>query len=49
MKEVLITSSVLIVAIVIIRAVLKKRVSSRLIYALWLLSLIHISEPTRRS
>ena len=38
MKEVLITSSVLIAAIVVIRAVLKKRVSSRLIYALWLVA-----------
>ena len=45
MKEVLITSSVLIVAIVIIRAVLKKRVSSRLIYALWLVAALRLMLP----
>lgn len=38
MTELLITSSVLITAIVLVRAALKNRVSARLIYALWLVA-----------
>ncbi len=45
MKEVLITSSVLIAAIAIIRAVLKNRVSARLIYALWLIAALRLMLP----
>lgn len=45
MTEVLITSSILIAAIVIIRAALKNRVSARLIYALWLVAALRLMLP----
>lgn len=45
MTELLITSSVLILVIVLLRAVLKNRVSARLIYALWLVAVIRLVLP----
>ena len=48
MKEILLTSSVLILALLLLRLLFRKTISRRVQYALWL-SLIHISEPTRRS
>ena len=45
MLEALITSSVLITAITLLRALLKNRVSARLIYALWLIAAIRLMLP----
>lgn len=45
MKEILITSTVLILAILLIRWILRKRVSKRLIYATWLLVAIRLLIP----
>ena len=45
MKELLITSTVLIAVILLLRLVLKKRVSRRLIYATWLLVALRLLVP----
>lgn len=45
MIEVLITSSLLITAIALLRALLKDRVSARLIYALWLVAALRLMLP----
>lgn len=45
MKEIIITSSVLILCIVLIRIVFKGRISSRLQYALWLLVALRLMIP----
>lgn len=45
MIEVLITSSLLITAIALLRALLKNRVSARLIYALWLVAALRLMLP----
>lgn len=45
MIEVLITSSLLISAIALLRALLKNRVSARLIYALWLVAALRLMLP----
>lgn len=45
MKQILITSTVLILAILLIRWILRKRVSKRLIYAMWLLVALRLLIP----
>lgn len=45
MKQILLTSSVLILAILLIRWILRKRVSKRLIYATWLLVALRLLIP----
>ena len=45
MTELLITSSILILAITLVRALLRKRVGARLIYALWLLAALRLLLP----
>lgn len=47
MKEVLITSSVLIVALLLLRLVFAKKVSRRLIYAAWLLVALRLLVPVQ--
>ena len=55
MTEMILPSSVLILAVILLRRALRGRIAPGLQYALWLLaalrllilSLIHISEPTR--
>ena len=60
MMQWIVSSSVLILVVIALRYVLRGKLSLRMQYALWLLvlvrllvpvslSLIHISEPTRRS
>ena len=47
MKEILITSTVLIAVILLLRLVLRKRVSKRLIYATWLLVALRLLIPVQ--
>lgn len=46
MKEIIITSSVLILCIILIRVVFKGKISSRLQYALWFLVVLRLLIPT---
>lgn len=45
MKEIIITSSVLILCIILIRAIFKGKISNRLLYALWLLAVLRLAVP----
>ncbi len=45
MKEIIITSSVLILGILLIRRIFRGKVSSRLLYALWLLAALRLALP----
>ena len=45
MKEILITSTVLILCVLLIRRVFREKISSRLQYALWLLVAIRLIVP----
>lgn len=47
MKEILITSTVLIAVILLLRLILRKRVSKRLIYATWLLVALRLLIPVQ--